>query len=87
MKNERVAVLDVRSFEVNFLIGTKGFNDSFVICGEATEEYEGYSADGFLDEGAFVQAVHSVVNSVLKTYKGKLDKTQVIISYRLNTLG
>lgn len=77
MKNERVAVLDVRSFEVNFLIGTKGFNDSFVICGEATEEYEGYSADGFLDEGAFVQAVHSVVNSVLKTYKGKLDKIYV----------
>ena len=77
MKNERVAVLDVRSFEVTFLIGTKGFNDTFVVCGEETEEYEGYMAQGFLDEQSFEEAVRTAVGSVLKTYKGKLNKIYV----------
>ncbi len=77
MKNERIAILDIRSFEITFLIGAKGFNSSYVICGEATEEYEGYSAQGFLDEDAFESAVRSVVFSVLKTYRGKLDKIYV----------
>ena len=77
MKNERVAILDIRSFEITFLIGTKGFNSSYVICGEATEEYEGYSAQGFLDENAFEQALKSAVFSVLKTYRGRLDKIYV----------
>jgi cell division ATPase FtsA len=77
MRNDRVAVLDVRSFELTFLIGTKGFNSSLVVCGEHTEEYEGYSAQGFLDEAAFEEAVRAAVDPVLKTYKGKLKKIYV----------
>lgn len=90
MKNERVAVLDVRSFEVTFLIGTRGFNDGFVVCGHETEEYEGYSAQGFIDEDAFVSSARSVVDSVLKTYKGKLNKIYVGVPspfVRLRTVG
>lgn len=90
MKNERVAILDIRSFEITFLIGAKGFNSSYVICGEETEEYEGYSAQGFLDEAAFEGAVRSVVYSVLKTYRGKLDKIYVGTPspfIRLRTIG
>ena len=90
MKNERVAILDIRSFEITFLIGAKGFNSSYVICGEETEEYEGYSADGFLDEAAFESAVRSVVFSLLKTYRGKLDKIYVGTPspfIRLRTIG
>ncbi len=77
MKNERVALLDVRSFEVTFLIGTKGFNSSLVVCGEQTEEYEGYAAQGFLDVEAFEAAVRAAASTVLKTYKGKLQKVYV----------
>ncbi len=90
MKNERVAILDIRSFEITFLIGAKGFNSSYVICGEETEEYEGYSAQGFLDEAAFESAVRSVVFSVLKAYRGKLDKIYVGTPssfIRLRTIG
>ena len=90
MRNERVALLDVRSFELTFLIGTKGFNSSLVVCGEHTEEYEGYSAQGFLDEAAFEEAVRTAVGSVLKTYKGKLQKIYVgtpSAFVRLRTVG
>lgn len=74
MKNERVAVLDVRSFEVTFLIGGKGVNDTFVFCGNKSEKYEGYSTDGFFDEKSFTDAVRSAALSVLKSYDGKVDK-------------
>lgn len=77
MKNERVAVLDVRSFAITFLIGAKGFNDSFVVCGEETENYEGYSEQGFFDENSFCSSMRSVVRSVLKNYQGKLDTVYV----------
>ena len=74
MKNERVAVLDVRSFEVTFLIGARGVNDTFVFCGNKSEKYEGYSTDGFFDEKSFSNAVRSAALSVLKSYDGKIDK-------------
>ncbi len=74
MRNERVAVLDVRSFEVTFLIGAKGVNGTFVFCGNKSEKYEGYSTDGFFDEKSFSAAVRSAALSVLKSYDGKIDK-------------
>ena len=90
MRNERVAVLDIRSYQITFLIGTKGFNDSFVICGEETEKYEGYSEQGFFDESSFRDAVRDSVHSVLKTYQGKLDRIYVGVPspfIRLRTVG
>lgn len=77
MKNERVAILDVRSMEVTFMIGTKSFNSSYESCGAKTEAYEGYGADGFLDIDSFKDAVQAAVESVLKTYKGKFDRIYV----------
>lgn len=74
MKNERVAVLDIRSFEVTFLIGSRGVNDTFIICGNKSEKYEGYSTEGFLDKESFRQAVSSVVNSVRQNYEGTIDE-------------
>ncbi|MBQ8319605.1 MAG: hypothetical protein IJX81_01885 [Clostridia bacterium] len=77
MKNERVAVLDVRSFEVTFLIGSKGINDTFVFCGSKSEKYEGYSTDGFFDEKSFFEAVTLAARSVLKNYDGRIGKIYV----------
>lgn len=90
MKNERVAVLDIRSFEVTFLIGSKGVNDTFVFCGNKSEKYEGYSTDGFFDEKSFCNAVRSAALSVLKSYDGKIDKIFVGTPapfVRLRTMG
>ena len=39
MKNESVAVLDVRSYEVTFLIGAKGVNGTFVFRDGKSEKY------------------------------------------------
>jgi cell division ATPase FtsA len=90
MRNERVAVLDIRSYQITFLIGTKGFNDSYVICGEETVYYDGYSEEGLFDESAFCDAVRGCVYSVLKTYQGKLDRIYVGVPspfIRLRTVG
>lgn len=90
MKNQRVAVLDIRSFEVTFLIGAKGVNDTFVFCGNKSEKYEGYSKDGFFDEKSFSNAVRSAASSVLKSYDGKIDKIFVGTPapfIRLRTMG
>lgn len=56
MKNESVAVLDIRSYEVTFLIGAKGVNGTFVFRGSKSEKYEGYTTEGFLDVESFCQA-------------------------------
>ncbi|MBQ8374769.1 MAG: cell division FtsA domain-containing protein [Clostridia bacterium] len=77
MKNERYAVLDIRSFELTFLIGSKGLNDTFVICDKKSEGYEGFSREGFFDEQSFCDAVSSVVTSVKKTYEGKIETVYV----------
>ena len=63
MKNESVAVLDIRSYEITFLIGAKGVNGTFVFRGSRSEKYEGYSSEGFLDEASFRSAVISAVPS------------------------
>ena len=42
MKNESVAILDIRSSEVSFLLGAKGVNGTFVFSGMHSEKYEGY---------------------------------------------
>lgn len=77
MKNESVAVLDIRSYEISFLIGAKGVNGTFVFRGSRSEKYEGYSASGFLDEDSFRRAVISAVTSVRSNYEGTIREIYV----------
>ena len=79
MKNQRVAVLDIRSFEVTFLIGSKGVNDTFIICGKASRQYEGFSSTGFIDKESFKTAVCEVVENVCKNYDGIVDEVYVSV--------
>ena len=44
MKNESVAILDIRSGEVSFSLGAKGVNGTFAFKDSHTEGYEGYCA-------------------------------------------
>ena len=77
MRNESVAILDVRSYEVTFFLGSKGVNDIFVIYDSHTEKYEGFSTDGLFDEDSFRRAVVKAVTSVRQNYEGVLGKIYV----------
>ena len=83
MSNESVAVLDIRSYEVTFLIGAKGVNDTFVFRGGTSEKYEGYSSDGFLDAASFRRAVIAAVTSVRQNYEGTVKEIFVGVRFRI----
>ena len=70
MRDESVAILDIRSNEVTFLLGAKGVNDTFVFSGMQSENYEGYCLEGFFDEDSFRRAVGRVISSVQQNYGG-----------------
>ena len=76
MRNERIAVVDVRSYEVSFLIGSKGINDTFTFTDKSVQ-YEGFAGDGFFDEQSFALAIWDAVSSLRKTYDGKIDRVYV----------
>lgn len=73
MKNESVAILDIRSNEVSFSLGAKGVNGTFVFNDTHTVEYEGYVSSGFLDENAFRRALATTVTAVQQRYEGTVD--------------
>lgn len=77
MKNKSVAILDIRSKDVTFLLGSKGVNGTFVFSGSHTEQYEGYSVEGFIDEDSFRRAVLIAITSVRQTYEGVIDELYV----------
>ena len=77
MRNECVAILDIRSDEITFLLGSKGVNGTFVFLGRQSEKYEGYCLDGFFDEGSFRRAVVRAISAVQQTYAGKIEEIYV----------
>ncbi len=74
MRNESVAVLDVRSYEITFFLGLKGVNDTFVFSGSHTETYDGISKDGFLSVESFRRAVVAAVTSLRQNYEGVIGE-------------
>lgn len=79
MKNESVAILDIRSYEITFFLGSKGVNGTFVFYGNHTEKYEGFSTEGFFDEDSFRRAVVAAVTSVRQTYEGVIGDIYVSV--------
>ena len=77
MKNESVAVLDIRSSEVTFLVGARGVNDTFVVYGVKSVPYDGYDSDGFCDENSLKQAISVAVDSVRQRFEGSVEKVFV----------
>lgn len=78
MRDESVAVLDIRSGEISFLIGSKGVNGTFVLRGFYSEKYEGYSVkDGILDEASFRRAVSVCINSARQNYDGEIKTVYI----------
>lgn len=79
MKYESVAVLDVRSHEVTFMIGARGLNDTFVFNAAKTEENGWVSKEGFADEAAYLEAINAAVSSVRKNFVGQVKKITVSV--------
>lgn len=77
MKHESVAILDIRSGEVTFALGTRGVNGNFVFKDSHSEEYEGYVTDGFLGDESFRLAVAKSINAVRQNYGGTIDEVYV----------
>lgn len=77
MRNESVAILDIRSSEVSFMLGAKGVNGTFVFSGMHSEKYEGYFLDGFFDDASFRRAVICAITSVRQNYEGTIDEIYV----------
>lgn len=77
MKNQSVAVLDIRSNEVSFLLGAKGVNETFLFSDSRSEQYEGFSSSGFYDEKSFCNAVNAVVTSIKENFGGKIQTIYV----------
>ncbi len=73
MKYESIAILDIRSGEITFALGTKGVNGTFVFKDSHTEGYEGFLTEGFLDETSFRRAVVKSINAVRQNYGGKIN--------------
>lgn len=77
MRNESVAILDVRSYEVTFYLGAKTVNDIFVVYDSHTEKYEGFSSEGFHDEESFRRAVVASITSVRQNHEGVIGEIYV----------
>ena len=77
MRNESVAILDVRSNEIVFMLGSRGVNNTFVSNGNCTEKYEGFSTGGFHDELSFRRAVFAAITSVRQNYGGIINEVTV----------
>ena len=77
MRNESVAILDIRSGEISFSLGAKGVNGTFVFKDTHSESYEGYCVEGLFDEASFQRAVSSAVTAVRQSYEGSIEKIYV----------
>ena len=77
MRNESVAILDIRSNEVFFSLGSKGVNGTFVISNSHVENHEGFSSDAFLDERSLRKAINNSLNSVRQNYGGTIKTVYV----------
>ena len=86
MSHESVAVLDIRSEKITFLIGSKGVNGLFTLGGSHSESYEGYFTQGFFDEESFRQAVVRSISSVINNHNGEVKELYVGVPSAFITL-
>lgn len=86
MKNESVAILDIRSNEVSFSLGARGVNGTFSFSDTCAMPYEGCLFSGFLDEASFQKAVASVITSVKQRYDGTVEGVYVGVPSAFTTV-
>ena len=74
MKQQSVAILDIRSGGVTFAIGRKGVNETFILDDFHSETYEGYLVEGMLDMESFRRAMLVSIGTVCQNYGGVVDE-------------
>lgn len=79
MKNESVAVLDIRSDGISFMLGARGVNNTFVFKDVKSEKFVGFSAEtvGILEKDSFQNAVTNAIHTVCKNYEGNIREVYV----------
>ena len=79
MKQQSVAILDIRSGGITFALGRKGVNGIFVLDNFHSENYEGYFVEGILDMDSFRRAILVSINAVCQNYGGVIDEVFVSV--------
>lgn len=79
MKQQSVAILDIRSGGVTFALGRKGVNGIFVFDDFHSESHEGYFVEKIVDMESFRRAVLVSINAVCQNYGGIIDEVYVSV--------
>lgn len=77
MKQQSVAILDIRSGVVTFAIGRKGVNNTFVLDDFRNENHEGYFVGEILDVDSLRRAMLVSISAVCQNYGGVVDEVYV----------
>ncbi len=77
MQKKHVAVIDVGSSKITAVIGERGVNQTFIIKGRCSYDYDGFEDGLFFDTQKLRQVLLSTANYILKGTHGKIDTVYV----------
>ena len=77
MQKKHVAVIDVGSSKITAVIGERGVNQTFIIKGRSSYDYDGFEDGLFFDTQKLRQVLLSAANYILKGTYGKIDTVYV----------
>ena len=77
MQKKHVAVIDVGSSKITAVIGDRGVNQTFIIKGRCSYDYDGFEDGLFFDTQKLKQVLFAIANYILKGSYGKIDTVYV----------
>lgn len=77
MQKKHVAVIDVGSSKITAVIGERGVNQTFIIKGRRSYDYDGFENGLFFDVQKLKQVLFATANFILKGSYGKIDTVYV----------
>ncbi len=77
MQKKHVAVIDVGSSKVTAVIGERGVNQTFIIKGRYSYDYDGFENGLFFNTQKLKQVLFATANCILKGSYGKIDTVYV----------
>lgn len=77
MKKKQAVVLDIGSSKMSAYIGERSVNNTFLIKGQSTIEYEGFCDGTFIDEEQFYQSVKTVIDNISRLSHENIDTVYV----------
>ena len=77
MQKKHVAVIDVGSSKITAVIGERGVNQTFIIKGRRSYDYDGFEDGLFFDAQKLRQVLLAIADFILKGSYGKIDTVYV----------